>query len=393
MKTINLADSADIPRIAVSTVNAVKTVKQQFTQAQEGLPLCSLQTAAVLALSGNIALVLITLFALPVLQGALKHWGLNAIWFNASVFSALPLLCYLQKTVQKKTQTQTNMQTNMQTKDRYMALPSFQTSLLVLPTLLAVLWSSLQYWGDLTWLNINEPATSLGLKLLRNAVLMWVFSATWLLAYQPPSLAVAEREEADLQHLGAAIRPHFFFNALNAVMVLIRSEPKRAELVLQDTAELFRSVMMQHEQRLVTLATELETCEQYTRIEQARLANRLRLNWQVDSALLAVSVPPFSLQPLIENAIRHGIEPLLDGGEVLIAISRHEKNLVLHVSNPVITALNQYQTARNKQHNGIALENIAARLCLMYDQAASFEHGIIDSHYIAEIVLPLEFNA
>jgi two-component system, LytTR family, sensor histidine kinase AlgZ len=202
-----------------------------------------------------------------------------------------------------------------------------------------------------------------------------------------------ELEEANLQHLGAAIRPHFFFNALNAVMGLIRVNPKQAEAVLQDTAELFRSVMQQHEQRLVTLATELDTCQQYARIEQARLAQRLVLEWHIDDALLAVSVPPFSLQPLIENAIRHGIEPLAKGGKVTISVQRHEQQLVMRVTNPVVSELERYSATKAAQHNGIALDNIAQRLALMYDQAAQFEHGVVEGHYEAHLALPLEFEA
>lgn len=201
-----------------------------------------------------------------------------------------------------------------------------------------------------------------------------------------------ELEEANLQHLGAAIRPHFFFNALNAVMGLIRVNPKQAEAVLQDTAELFRSVMQQHEQRLVTLATELDTCQQYARIEQARLAQRLVLDWQLDEALMAVSVPPFSLQPLIENAIRHGIEPLAKGGKVTISVQRFEQQLVMRVSNPVVSELERYSATKAAQHNGIALDNIAQRLALMYDQAAQFEHGVVEGRYEAQITLPLEFE-
>jgi two-component system, LytTR family, sensor histidine kinase AlgZ len=200
-----------------------------------------------------------------------------------------------------------------------------------------------------------------------------------------------ELEEANLQHLSAAIRPHFFFNALNAVMGLIRVDPKKAESVLQDTAELFRSVMAQHDNRLVTLATELETCEQYARIEQARLAQRLTLDWQVDAALSQISVPPFSLQPLIENAIRHGIEPLAKGGKVLVQVQRSGQNAVLRVSNPIVSELERYASTKSKQHNGIALENIAARLALMYDQAAQFEHGVVEGRYEAQITIPLEF--
>jgi two-component system sensor histidine kinase AlgZ len=199
-------------------------------------------------------------------------------------------------------------------------------------------------------------------------------------------------EEANLQQLGAAIRPHFFFNALNAVMGLIRVNPKQAEAVLQDTAELFRSVMQQHEQRLVTFAAELDTCQQYARIEQARLAQRLALEWQVDEALLNVSVPPFSLQPLIENAIRHGIEPLAKGGKVIISVQRLEQQLVMRVSNPMVSELERYSATKAKQHNGIALDNIAQRLALMYADAAQFEHGVVEGRYEAQISLPLEFE-
>ncbi len=201
-----------------------------------------------------------------------------------------------------------------------------------------------------------------------------------------------ELEEANLQHLGAAIRPHFFFNALNAVMGLIRVNPKQAEAVLQDTAELFRSVMQQHEQRLVTLATELDTCQQYARIEQARLAHRLVLDWQLDEGLMAVSVPPFSLQPLIENAIRHGIEPLAKGGKVTISVQRFEQQLAMRVTNPVVSELERYSATKAAQHNGIALDNIAQRLALMYDQDAQFEHGVVEGRYEAQISLPLEFE-
>jgi LytS/YehU family sensor histidine kinase len=203
--------------------------------------------------------------------------------------------------------------------------------------------------------------------------------------------AAPESEEAQLIHLGAAIRPHFFFNALNAVMGLIRVDPKQAEAVLQDTAELFRSVMAQHEHRLVTLGTELETCQQYVRIEQARLGQRLVLDWHTDTALLGISVPPFCLQPLIENAIRHGIEPLAKGGTVTISAQRVDQQLVMRVSNPVVSELDRYSATKAQQNNGIALDNIAQRLGLMYAQAAQFEHGVVEGRYEAQITLPLEF--
>ncbi len=216
----------------------------------------------------------------------------------------------------------------------------------------------------------------------------------WLGSFAAHEQDAPALEEAQLIHLGAAIRPHFFFNALNAVMGLIRVNPKQAEAVLQDTAELFRSVMEQHTNRLVALRVELETCEQYARIEQARLGQRLQMVWRIDRAVLGVSVPPFCLQPLIENAIRHGIEPMAQGGKVQVSIERIDEQLLLRVNNPVLSDLCRYQQVQRIQtadHNGVALGNIAARLQLMYAQAAQFDHGLVNGAYEAQITLPLEF--
>jgi two-component system, LytTR family, sensor histidine kinase AlgZ len=286
------------------------SLKQQFTQADTDLPLCSLKTAVLAVLACNTALCMIALLTAAGVADGLRFLHVHAFWLNPTVLLLLLLACTVK---------------------RRLALRA----------------------GD--------------------------------------AIATPELEEANLQHLGAAIRPHFFFNALNAVMGLIRVDPKQAESVLQDTAELFRSVMEQHDNRLVTLATELETCEQYARIEQARLAQRLTMDWQIDIALHQISVPPFSLQPLIENAIRHGIEPLAKGGKVLVQVQRSEQNVVLRVSNPIVSELERYVSTKSKQHNGIALENITARLALMYDQAAQFEHGVVEGRYEAQITLPLEF--
>lgn len=193
----------------------------------------------------------------------------------------------------------------------------------------------------------------------------------WFLLHRPNAGRAHVLQEADLRTLGAAIRPHFFFNALNAVMGLIRVNPKQAEAMLQDTAELFRDVMAQDQNRLVTLQIEYDTTLRYARIEQARLAQRLTLEWQIDAALLGAVLPPFSLQLLLENAVRHGIEPLAAGGVVRMSVQREEQNLTIRVTNPAV--LNTVK--RVGAHNGVALENLRQRLMLMYDHAARLECG------------------
>ena len=221
--------------------------------------------------------------------------------------------------------------------------------------------------------------------------------AAWLALRQRSNAATPALQEADLRSLSAAMRPHFFFNALNAVMGLIRVNPRHAEDMLQDTAELFRDVMAQDQHRLVTLDTELDTSRRYVRIEQARLTDRLRMDWAVDTALLGAVLPPFSLQLLIENAVRHGIEPLLGGGEIRVQIGLHGQQLQMKVTNPVHDAGEPMLRRGNREkgnstHNGMALANLRQRLALLYDQGAQLDCVLNAQTHTATLTLPLEFE-
>jgi two-component system sensor histidine kinase AlgZ len=279
------------------------TNKPQFTQA--AMPFCSLSRVCLISLLGYVVLAVLALFAAHQMVDWFNVFIVHLLWLQPTILLSFPLLCALEK----------------HTLNLKWGKTSLNTALLLLTPCLLAFGFGFVLEGFAAKAPLIAPLLTPLLKY--QALALTGLLSTLLIYFRKESMSGSvgsspELEEADLRHLGAAIRPHFFFNALNAVMGLIRSEPKQAEAVLQDTAELFRSVMMQHEQRLVSLATELETCEQYTRIEQARLAHRLRLNWQIDTALLGVSVPPFSLQPLIENAIRHGIEPLINGAKFAV---------------------------------------------------------------------------
>ena len=130
--------------------------------------------------------------------------------------------------------------------------------------------------------------------------------------------------EARLQALQARIRPHFLFNSINAVLSLVRSEPQRAEDALQDMADLFR-VLMRDNRDLAPLADEVELCRQYLELEQLRLGERLHVDWNVKSMPGDALVPPLVLQPLLENAVYHGIEPSSEPGKVSINIFLHAR--------------------------------------------------------------------
>jgi two-component system, LytTR family, sensor histidine kinase AlgZ len=200
------------------------------------------------------------------------------------------------------------------------------------------------------------------------------------LRYRSMAPAIAE---ARLQALQARIRPHFLFNSLNAVLSLVRSQPQRAEAALEDMAELFR-VLMADNRELVPLAQEISLCRQYLALEKLRLDERLLVTWQINAMPPDAMVPPLVLQPLLENAVYHGIEPLSDGGEVIIQIYTAHNEVHLLLSNPLTDE--QPRTSGNK----MALANIRERLALHFDVAATLSSSVRDGRYEVHIVLPYQ---
>lgn len=194
-------------------------------------------------------------------------------------------------------------------------------------------------------------------------------------AYSP---AVAE---ARLQALQARIRPHFLFNSINAVLSLIRNQPKQAETALEDMADLFR-VLMSENRDLVPLAQEIALCRQYLALEKLRLEERLKIQWQIDDMPPDALIPPLLLQPLIENAVYHGIEPLVSGGVISIQIYTKRNEVHLILTNPY--------NMQNKHNNGnkMALKNIKERLSLHFDLEASLKNTQSDGKYQVHIILP-----
>jgi len=170
---------------------------------------------------------------------------------------------------------------------------------------------------------------------LGRVVLLALLAAGVLLAYfELRARAFSPRvEEARLLALNARIRPHFLFNSLNTVIALIRSEPRRAETALEELAELFRA-LLREPRELVPLSDEIALGRQYLDLEKLRLGDRLQVVWEVDAVPLDTLVPPLMLQPLLENAVCHGIEASHQTGVVRVELNRQGETLQLRVSNP-----------------------------------------------------------
>ncbi len=187
--------------------------------------------------------------------------------------------------------------------------------------------------------------------------------------------------EARLQALQARIRPHFLFNSINAVLSLIRSEPQRAEQALLDMADLFR-VLMADNRQLTPLADEVALCRRYLDLEKLRLGERLQVVWHIEKMPGDALIPPLVLQPLLENAVYHGIEPSAEAGEIRIDIYRRRDEVHIVLSNPY------RQDGNHHAGNKMALANIRERLQLHFDAEADLQTKVGDATYQVHIVTP-----
>jgi two-component system, LytTR family, sensor histidine kinase AlgZ len=209
------------------------------------------------------------------------------------------------------------------------------------------------------------------------AALIVVGYFRWRQIEQTPAL-----DEARILALTSRIRPHFFFNSLNGVLGVIRSDPKRAEQALESLAELFRELMKDNRD-LVTLCDEIELCNRYLELERLRLGDRLCVNWELKYAPLNAKVPPLMLQPLIENAVYHGIEPSAEPGTIRIGIVRKGRMLEIGISNPVARG------SRRSGGNRMALNNIRERLALFFDLEALLTTEEREGNFRVRIRMPL----
>lgn len=196
---------------------------------------------------------------------------------------------------------------------------------------------------------------------------------------------VQAEAEARLQALQARMRPHFLFNSLNSIAELIATDTGAAEDRIADLAESLRAALQLDSHKLVPLAQEIDLIRHYLALEQARLGERLKVHWKINPGLDKVMVPPFCLQPLVENAVYYGVEPSADGGQVEISAIQQEKFVVLSVRNTMP------ESAGRKRHgNRIAIQNIKARLAACFHDQARLWISTAESWYQVRLRLPLK---
>ncbi len=307
-------------------------------------------------LGANLALALAALLLSGGLAGWPERYVLLAAWGEPPLLATLGILALLR--------------------DALWRLPLWQGRVFTVG--LSGLAALLQYrlW---LWLGLAD-GTAWGNA---QAALYGIVLAAALLHYlelraRAHSPAIAE---ARLMALNARIRPHFLFNAINAVLSLIRAQPKQAENALETISDLFRAALRDPADWL-PLSEEIALCRQYLELEKLRLGERLQVEWDIRSVPLDAPIPPLMLQPLVENAIFHGIEPANEGGTLRIMFSASNDELTIEVTNP------NCSTPRQARGNQMALANIRERLALYYDLEARLEIDQSGPLYRIRIVLP-----
>ncbi|MES2688490.1 MAG: histidine kinase [Pseudomonadota bacterium] len=231
--------------------------------------------------------------------------------------------------------------------------------------------------GLLAMMGLLQPApwaASAAAGALLSSVL--VAGLVWRAKARTPAATAAR-----LAELQSRIRPHFLFNTLNSAIALVRAEPAKAEAVLEDLSELFRHALADATES-VTLGQEIELAQRYLAIEQIRFGERLQVQWNLDPEADPAKLPPLLLQPLVENAVRHGVEPSAVGAQVKISTVRRGSMVVIKVTNSTPAGVGE-------RGHGLALANVRERLALLHDVQAQFKTVFRDGMFQVRLEIPL----
>ncbi|NJB69909.1 hypothetical protein GGR42_000371 [Saonia flava] len=241
------------------------------------------------------------------------------------------------------------------------------------------LWEALIYW---------DPILLTGLRLMS----IWIL-AYHLYHYYQREVATAKKnaelsiltKQIQLDNLSAQLNPHFLFNSLNSIKSLIEENPSIARRAIDLLSDLLRSSLYEKDEELISIKEELTLVNDYIELEKLRFEERLSLNITLDKSLEQVKIPTLSIQLLVENAIKHGIDKSIKGGIVSLVIVKSEDQITISVQNPgKITSNNA---------KGLGIKNLKERLAIQYKTAASFHLTELEDDVVeAKIILPLKTN-
>lgn len=268
---------------------------------------------------------------------------------------------------------------------------------------LGVAWNQISLAFNETWAGVVLSRLVLSVMFISGMLLylLSILAYDVLIAFE--NLRQAEKREAasqvlareaELQVLRNQINPHFLFNSLNSISALTAIDPAGARHMTIELAQFFRQTLALSEHKKITLAEEIALCEHFLSIEKIRFGKKLQVHMQINAETEGCLLPPMLLQPLLENAIKHGIRDLLEGGTIQVESSLYRGYLLLRISNPIDTsnAQSQSQSQKRSEGTGTGLKNLHARLRSLYAHHAQAQCLGRDGVFQVTITIPLETN-
>jgi len=255
----------------------------------------------------------------------------------------------------------------------------------IVATLLMTLLASYLSLGFGDMLRFGPTARDVGFTLMRNlsiALILIGLTLRHFYLHYESELHLQVQAQARLQALQARIRPHFLFNSMNTIASLTHDQPDLAEHAIENLSDLFRASLAAESN--ISLQQELELTRSYIDLEALRLGDRLKVNWQLPATEPSLTLPALTLQPLVENAIYHGIEPLPEGGVIDIVIDAADANIEISISNPLLTE----QNSRDHKGNKMAIDNIRERLALAFGGGATMDLSETEARYTVKLTIP-----
>lgn len=330
---------------------------------------CGVRMVFVVVLIGELLAILLTLSGTMDSSELVSGLALNSLFIQWMALSSAAVLCLNRRWLNRLA-------------DTYAATASY---LIILAVCLAI--SELAWWAMHMAPGIAIVKTEThGMFVLRCMGISAIVSALALRYFyilEQWRRNIRSEAESRIEALQARIRPHFLFNCMNTIASLTRSAPRLAEEAIEDLSELFR-VSLMDTSRYSTLGQELELCRRYLRIEAHRLGKRLQVSWDTDTLPANARLPALTLQPLIENALYHGIEPLPEGGTIHVGGKPDGAHLVICIDNPLPPAGKTIPRSGNQ----LAQDNIRQRLTACFGPSARLGIRTTPDHYYVEITIP-----
>jgi two-component system sensor histidine kinase AlgZ len=234
-------------------------------------------------------------------------------------------------------------------------------------------------------LHLQPQSLDTGFTLLRNSAIAMIMIGLALRYFyvQFESKKTLEVQlQARLQALQARIRPHFLFNSMNTIASLTHDYPDLAEQAIENLSDLFRASLAA--EASIPLQQELDLTRSYIQLESLRLGDRLVVKWHMPYDDIEVSLPALTLQPLVENAIYHGVEPLPEGGVIDITIDREHQFTRIIIANPLL----EDRTEQHRVGNQMAVNNIRERLQIAFSGEADMQQVEGDDRFTVTLKLP-----